>query len=125
MTKVEIIDMVANHFHLYNRGIGHNGCEYRTNDGMMCAVGMCMIDEALDKYGEFTGNVESIAKSLTKIGMERSIDVLLKDEYKGHDLEFWSELQYFHDREILWDTKGLSERGLNHYKKLKSFYNEQ
>ena len=124
-TKLEIINMVANHYNKKNRAKTDYGCRYITDDGRMCAVGICMTDGALEDFKHHFGGVQSIAKSITKSGMEGSIDVLLKDEYKGHDLEFWSELQYFHDREILWDTKGLSERGLNHYKKLKSFYNEQ
>jgi len=121
-TKLEIINMVANHYNKKNRAKTDYGCRYITDDGRMCAVGICMTDGALEDFKHHFGGVQSIAKSITKSGMEGSIDVLLKDEYKGHDLWFWSELQYFHDDNNAWDENGMTKHGLSKYERLKNRY---
>ena len=121
MTKVEIIQMVANHYNDSNRSVANGGCWY-ARDGKMCAVGMCMTDEAIDKFGGFGGNVNNLSDKLL-IQERRSIDTLLKDEYRGHDLDFWEELQELHDDSYLWDECGLTLEGwdkangmINYYK---------
>ena len=51
-----------------------------------------------------------------------SIDNLLKEEYKGHSLSFWQEIQKFHDNDNNWDNQGLSEFGKTLYNELRKRY---
>lgn len=109
MTKVEIINMVANHYNDKNRSISddESTCMYLTNDGRMCAVGMCMTDKALDTWGDFKNGVKSIVAILK----DKELDSIFKDDYKGHDEDFWSELQFLHDEPYFWDECGLTLEG--------------
>ena len=109
MTKVEIIQMMANHYNEDNRSVDSGDCFY-ARDGKMCAVGMCMTDEAIDEFGDFMGTIHKLnAKILTE--ENKSFDAIFKDEYKGHDLNFWEELQYLHDECMFWDECGLTLEG--------------
>ena len=109
MTKVEIINMVANHYNENNRSIGNGGCWY-ARDGKMCAVGMCMTDEAIYWFGSFGGDINELSNKLL-IQESKSLDTIFKDEYKGHSLDFWKELQDLHDDSFLWDECGLTLEG--------------
>lgn len=115
-TKLEIIEEVANHYNKTNRGIGYNGCNYRTDDGKMCAVGMCMTEEALDKYGDFTSGVYELRAKAA------AFQTLLKKEYRLHSISFWNALQKFHDDHDAWDENGMTEHGLYRYEYLKNKY---
>ena len=102
----------------YNSG----SCEYLVKEnGNMCAVGRCALDAAKlqedfggddvfgisgksaenENQGEYDENDETI----------NHLDSLLKPEYRGHSLHFWSELQNFHDNSSYWNKEGLTERG--------------
>jgi hypothetical protein len=110
MKKVEIIQMVANHYNRSNRAAGRfGGCYYRTDDGKMCAVGMCMNDEAIDEYGDYVGSISEISGQIINRG--ESLDSVFKEEYRGHDVFFWDELQGLHDGKWNWTDEGLSEEG--------------
>ena len=122
MTKVEIINMVASHYNEANRGISDNGdtCEYLTIDGRMCAVGMCMTDEAMDTWKDFNSGVYSLTAKLEDEGEE--LDSIFKDEYKGHSESFWIELQNFHDESRNWDEFGLTVQGESDFKRMIKYY---
>ena len=117
MTKVEILDMVANHYNSNNRAFKGGGCYYKTTDGRMCAVGMCMNDESIARWGHFLGNVLELSRKI-----EGDIDEVFKDEFKGHDIDFWTDMQMLHDDAAYWDEEGLSWRGIEKYKALKAKY---
>ena len=105
MTKVEIINIVASHYNLSNRATNHRGqCQYITSDGKMCAVGMCIED---DKIQHLKGAIMDV------IGLndEWGLQVILKEEYRGHSVDFWTELQALHDIEGHWTDEGLSKEG--------------
>lgn len=109
MNKVEIIEMVANHYNLGNRSTSGTGCMYRTDDGRMCAVGMCMNVAAIDKYGNYVGSISEISGKINN-GAE-GLDLIFKEEYRGHDVSFWDDLQSLHDYRYYWTLEGLSEDG--------------
>ncbi len=110
MTKVEIINIVASHYNESNRAYEKGfGCKYRTEDGRMCAVGMCMTDEGLREFGDTKSAVHAIANMLQDRGKE--LDDILKDEYRGHDIELWEKLQVLHDNETHWNEDGISNLG--------------
>ena len=118
-TKKEIIEMVANHYNRENRAYDDGKCSYLTTGGRMCAVGMCMTDEALDKYGGFQGGVNELEKEA-----QCKVNELLKEEFKGHSTEFWDEAQWLHDNSDYWDDDGLTEGGRNQYNSLLEIFGD-
>lgn len=110
MKKVEIIQMVASHYNLGNRAINlGGGCSYRTHDGRMCAVGMCMNDKAIGKYDNYVGSISEMTGRIISEG--KSLDSIFKEEYRGHNVNFWDDLQCLHDGDYYWTDEGLSEEG--------------
>lgn len=118
-TKLEIINMVANHYNETNRAYDDGKCSYLTTDGRMCAVGMCMTEEQLENFKDFQGDVETLEE---RIGVD--INKLLKEEFKGHSTKFWSELQWLHDNSNYWDDDGLTEGGRNQYNSLLEIFGD-
>lgn len=101
-TKAQIIDETIAHIAEFGRGVDAEGlCTYLDVDtGKMCAVGRCMIDPS---GIDVSSNVHALG------GM---LEGRLKPEYRGHDLEFWYELQLFHDSPSNWNPdNSLSESG--------------
>ena len=110
MTKVEIINMVASHYNESKRAYEQGfGCQYRTSDGRMCAVGMCMTEEGINEFGHTKEAIHAIARTLKERGKE--LDDILKDEYRGYDIELWVKLQGFHDNSCNWNKDGISNLG--------------
>lgn len=104
-TAREILEETAAFYTSENRAVvkgghGNHGsvsCHYLTNDGKMCAVGRCLIDPS-------------------EITNEPVIDIpqledRLKSEYRGHPIDFWSDLQDLHDSPNNWNREGLSTQG--------------
>ena len=130
-TKIEIINETANAYtsktlalqmSKYSSGedIGPV-CKYYTKDGKMCAVGRCMKDpkgfqESFDPDDDT--NIYGYCIKSDK----KDIDHLLKEEYHGHSLNFWSDIQIFHDMSGFWNEDGLSEKGKVEYNKLVELY---
>ncbi len=112
LTKLEIIEETAKYYaeDPSRRAIDEiNFCSYLTLDGRMCAVGRCLVNPSnLDT---------SLSGRITEVHLE-----LLKPEYQGHTLDFWKDLQKFHDRPTYWSSEGLTEQGLIRVKELKEFY---
>ena len=122
MTTKEIVMQVADTYTLNNRSIeifcGGEECRYLTKDGRMCAVGMCMNEPALEEFGTVISTVRNLHKMVKNQRNEQGLDYLLKEEYKGHPLEFWSQLQHLHDNWEYWDEYGLNERGMKKAKQI-------
>ena len=115
MTIKEIVMQVADTYTLNTRSTeiisDTDECRYQTKDGNMCAVGMCMSEPSLHEFGSFIGSVRELHYTTMNQRNEQGLDYLLKEEYKGHPIEFWSELQGLHDIEDLWDENGLNHSG--------------
>lgn len=114
-TKLQILEETYN-FYKNNpdqRAIGKNSlglveCMYLTFDGRKCAVGRCQIEPNLF----FTRRVDDIWPTSEKL------DETLKPEYRGHDIDFWTDLQSFHDFDSNWDENGISSLGETQYQTL-------
>ena len=63
---------------------------YQRDDGKKCAVGLFMTEEALELHGLSTKNIEALS-------LKYGLNELLKEEYQGHPVLFWSNLQKFRD----------------------------
>ncbi len=114
-TKFEIIEETANFYNSYNRGYQDKYCAYYSfNTGRQCAVGRCLGDSKSfqEQYGG-DDTIDSIIRD-----NDLNLDDYLKEEYRGHDIKFWFDLQLFHDTEGNWDVYGLSERGIQNKKNL-------
>lgn len=116
-TKLEILEMVANHYNSEKRAFKNGGCYYKTTDGRMCAVGMCMNDESIARWGDFVGNIHELDAKI-----EGGIYGMFKDEFEGHDVLFWKDMQKLHDEAAYWDEEGLSWAGIEKYEELKEKY---
>jgi hypothetical protein len=127
-TKIEIINETVKYYKTNNRAVtngvafdGAGSCEYYLKqDGvvLMCAVGRC-----LEYPKDFEGRIHTVSH----IFGER-LDNYFKEEYRGHGIGFWSDLQLLHDNHIYWNKiKGgneLTELGLEMYNRLIQTYDD-
>lgn len=86
--------------------IALGGCTYRipptdTMPERCCAVGRCMTTEALNKYGSHSGFVNILVNA----NEGGDVDNILRQEYHGHDIKFWWDLQGLHDAPQNWSNK--------------------
>lgn len=119
MTKREIIEETAR---FYSEDTGRrafndrDACLYQADDGRQCAVGRCLLPEEAEKLLGWEGAVHSLAMRLKENKGENgeySLDPILEEKYRGHELDFWAELQAFHDDEFHWNEgDGLSHQGV-------------
>lgn len=118
-TKIEIIEETANYYRLDNRSIekidtyGNNRCMYINGGGKRCAIGRICQDDA--DLAEFEGQGVDWDITVGEKLLER-----LKDEYRGHGLEFYGDIQRLHDCHANWTDVGLSNRGKEEVERLKS-----
>ena len=113
MTKREIIEETLEYYSKNNRGLNeHQDCVYLAENGDMCAVGRCLIDPTKIEDGS--------------IGMlfdnSLELDKLLKEPYRGYSLDFWKDLQDFHDSPNYWEGNNLTLKGKQQYQELFSKY---
>lgn len=102
-TKREIIEETIKFYNSNNRAVqDRSTCKYLTDDGKMCAVGRCLTDEDVRNVGDFQGDVDSLVKAF------KSLDEMLKPEYRGHDQQFWRTLQTLHDDPDNWNEDGFA-----------------
>lgn len=113
MTKTDIINETLEYYTHNPRAVTASGsCIYLTEDGRMCAIGRC-----LDKNKIHEERRLNNCNSLYAEG--NSFLFGLKDEYLGHDMTFWEDIQEFHDQNEIWSK---NKPGLTPYGK--EFYNE-
>lgn len=118
-TQQEIIDETIEYYRTHPRGmnIREGECMYLTPDGCMCAVGRCMSDPQDGQHK--IGN-----RALGDVPIDK-LDLLLKSDYRGHNLDFWGDLQNFHDTPQYWETEEggeLTEYGLKKAQDLHAEY---
>ena len=130
MTKVDIIKET---FAFYSEDVkrrslstdeGGNICVYNGHNGTHCAVGRCMLEgyksQGADmRYNTLTG-IYSLVNKL-KLG---GIDQLLEGNYRGHNIDFWADLQALHDTNSNWDEDGATDRGNVEYIRLLEYFAE-
>lgn len=88
------------------------GCFYLTPDGRKCAVGRALKPQeigVLRRYDVEGDNINIVD------GILDDNDILLDDlfleEYQGHEVDFWIDLQDLHDVEEHWNKRGLTDFG--------------
>lgn len=112
MNKIEIINETVEYYKNHRRGISiaTGACVYKTFDGNMCAIGRCFenveeiryehcpVEKLFDKFGDWVG-----------------YDKQLKEQYRTHCLEFWSDLQNLHDSKHNWEPNDFGGTNLTEY----------
>lgn len=122
VTAQDIFDMVAQHLLTQNKQAQDEvgDCQYRTDDGLMCAVG-CLIneDEYSPQYEGCSCDHEDVIEAV-----ERSLGIEISVE--GHVYNLLERLQQVHDnwkpedwRELL--ASVASEHGLKYYRSVIKF----
>lgn len=135
-----LIDETINFYgeDISRRAVVNGRCFYDgiNNDGktVSCAVGRCLTDEikAIKRIEgvSVNGLVDRLANTkqffrpdLAHNGYENlQFDDIFKDEYKGFEKSFWKQLQRIHDRDDIWNKKGLNTVGLILVEDLKEQY---
>lgn len=92
------------------------GCMYVSSDGRKCAFGRCMINPYLreDNHTGFNKNIS--------VQYIKHHDTLLKEEYHGHPIGFWLDLQELHDINQNWNDNGISEWGTKEALRMKEVW---
>lgn len=93
---------------------GDNICYYKSPDGKMCAVGRCM--QSPDEY--MYGSADNIRMNSEKL----ALTTLLKEEYRGHNIEMWIDLQRWHDNPAFWEYGKITEEGKERAEELLKIY---
>lgn len=94
-------------------------CSYHdTVTGKECAVGRCLIDsEAFE--ADFSGSIDGGGWTV-----QEDLDPYFKEEYRGHNDQFWGGLQAWHDCPRYWEKEGtgLTPEGEKFLAELKETY---
>lgn len=109
-TRKEIIDETWPEYTLHARAKDGHDCLYLAPNGLKCALGRCMIAPQAD-WGWTASRVPDLEGKLM-------------EEYRGHPVQFWSDLQELHDRDFNWDAAGLSEVGEKYVEMLHKEWDE-
>lgn len=94
-TKTKIINETVAYYSedTSRRAVALGACFYYGNGGRMCAVGRCLIDpKAIQKLIKEKGYGDTDIVTLASVTDFQSS---LKEEYRGHDVNFWESLQIF------------------------------
>jgi len=119
-TIQEQLDLLDETVKYYSEDVTRRGfneelkmCEYKTDEGKMCAVGRC-IDQNVMDYDKY--NRSTTAKMLiSKIGQN-----IFKEEYRGFSFELWRKLQDIHDSWLNWNQNGITNRGMGNVSALRA-----
>lgn len=135
-SKVEIIEETVKYYSVNARAKNDVGCYYFSpgKPECMCAVGRCLSrrnpvvkniyeDAKTWNPGDSTSHVwTGVVVSLNeKVG---GLEKALMPAYRGHNSEFWQDLQRLHDSDQFWDLVegGLNEAGKEEVKKMTNRY---
>lgn len=101
------------------------GCLYVSNNGNKCAFSRCCTDEGVKILSlSNTASIRGICaiKSSSELVDLVKMNSFLKEEYKGHDIKFWMNIQRIHDDPSNFDINCLSPKGMRFIEELKEQY---
>lgn len=103
------------------------GCFYQhSKNGNRCAVGRCIDVEAhVPGHHGTVGTFGGIFSELAEHFKKASKPIPFLPGYEGHSVEFWVNLQVFHDATTHFDDNGLTEEGLAYVNTLRAVYEGQ
>lgn len=125
MKKLTKLEIIAETYEAYkdpkNRGFNGQSCQYITHNNKNCAVGRCMTDEYI-KYLQRECKEENTISQLINNSFDTNMIIndpkMLKEQYLGHELSFWTKLQKWHDSDVNFTVDKISTRGEQRIKNL-------
>lgn len=82
-------------------------CLYLSPEGNRCALGRVLSEEKMENHDVSYQFIEgAAAKSVDgKLNRKRniSLDGIIQDDYVGHSIDFWQDLQRYHDTHQFWE----------------------
>jgi hypothetical protein len=111
LTKEEIVRETVAFYNSVNRAFDTklNTCCYTDQVGNHCAVGRCMLAKKRPRINS-DDNTKPIDIIISRFN-DSNLDHLLKEKYRGHGFQFWSDLQGLHDNARYWTENGISDAG--------------
>jgi hypothetical protein len=134
MTKEEIIKDTIEWYSVGGRrSLGENGkkCCYHSENGNKCAVGRFILHDKINQVVETCngGDVDDLAShfgltiSEDEHGFIKSIDNIIEEKAKGHNIGFWNSLQSLHDTNSHWNEDGsINNIGTSYVEKMCKWY---
>jgi hypothetical protein len=122
LTYKDVIEITKDRYHNNPTLRSKNGfrCEYFNENGNKCAVGHFLIEENFNKN---LLNSESINQLLFN---DEDYELFMHESVRHlQNIDFWDELQFFHDKDDFWNESGLTEEGFERYNKLINDYANQ
>jgi len=97
LTKHQIIDETVEYYTTHSRATTEYGCEYRTKEGALCAHSRCLTDEIRNqiRLGSAYGTADDVINDFGG-------DDVHQEQYRGHDVKFWNDIQSLHDCKRYW-----------------------
>lgn len=126
LTALEIIDETVAFYSedVSRRSLEGGRCIYLSSTGAKCGVGRCMNEEGLKQFG---GSVDSVGSLVCEKAMfdENIFDDYLQEQYHGQNLNFWGEIQLFHDISKNWNSSEITDAGIQQARELRSLFTPQ
>lgn len=131
LSKKEIIEKVLANIKEKGRAINEIfGCDYKTESGNNCAVGLFMPSDS-PHFG-FNGTIDELCEENCDFEtdfldgkelyqrLDELVDEVLIEEARGHGFKFWNSMQDLHDGNSYWIGRKLSKVGQNQLGDIKS-----
>lgn len=117
-TELEILDEFEAKYikHPELRAKEERRCRYHIcRNNNKCAVGQYFTEKALENFGDFGGGIKMLRRQM------KDYNDLFLPEYRGHELDFWEELQDLHDISRYWkeNDEGMTKIGLVRFNELR------
>jgi len=91
-------------------------CMYHHENGNKCGVGHFIKEDTnISLYNSDAINMILLSEDDFKYYMVDNVQHL-------QDINFWDDLQFFHDTDIFWDENGITPRGTTYYNNLINNY---
>lgn len=109
MTELELVQDTINYYREHPRAANEEDhCQYKTNDGKMCAVGRFINWDKVEdvKYvNEKFGSISNL-----DLWIYEELQGLLLDEVVAVDREVWEDLQGYHDYTLTKSPNSIKEQ---------------
>jgi len=105
-TVTEIVELIVSSYNSNTRSMDSEKptrCMYNASSGRHCAFAIMVKDTTI-----FTSTLEGLGarQILNRLGTG-----ILKDEFNGHNIEFYQDVQHLHDNYRYWDDEGITKSG--------------
>ena len=126
LTKLQIIDETVEYYSKNPRSVKREDGQslacyyYHPITNAQCAFSRCTIKEFKDKLIDC--NKYPLYYVIKK--HEINVDTILQNKYKGHNEEFWTDIQNLHDSDSNWNELELTAVGAAQVNRLKDKYKD-